>query len=670
MAFLVVLLDHSLIHASVLSTVPVEIMTQASVPAWPESVQGRGREEFADAVRAYKSGRYNEALGLFSRLKENYPGSNAAQIAGLYIGSILFWNATSNGNKDSKLLTEALKAFQEGLTSSLESKNVPGILLETGKVYFEIGRNEEAGGSFRRIIKDYPQSRYAAEAHYMIYSALEKNGKYKEAMDGYKLLMQEYPDYMERKVLFATARVFFETQEYGEAKKIYGVGLSRWPEYVKGNPDILFDYSETQFQNGLLSEAREGFLIYFNLYPKEKRAVFALTRVADTYVLGRKAIVAEKIYREAVKFSHNNEDTLRSKLALGDLKLSFATGEKSYDEAIEYYKEVEESPGQNPMSVKASYRIAKVLETKGRFKEALGIYTRLLDKIADDHLKKDINSSLVSLLERLEKQSEDKVKRGDYIGAVKDYQNYFKQIIDRIPDEGFLMDMAVANRRLYLNAEAAFIYQKVIERKGGKQEPALYKSGELYSASGEYIKATETLGRYVSEFPHGDMAANAQVIIGESFYNLKEYDKATNYFYSVLRDTPYRYPSVYVKLSSILSASGQFEESANLLKDMLKHVQRGKDDNLVLTAYVSLGNSYYGLGKYQDALDTYRIVLNSKNLKDDSDTVQFMTGDCLFRLNKKDDAKRIFLKLSENSSGLIKQASEERVKDITSGLTM
>ncbi len=670
MIFLTLLLSYSLLQASILYTVPVEIITKLSVPLWSESVQGKGREEFIEAVQACKDGQYNEASDLFKDLKERYPGSNAAEIAGLYIGSIAFWNATLNEKKDIKLLMEALKAFQEGLTSSIKSNKAPEILMEIGKIYLELGRMEEAVGSFRRIIKDYHQSKYAAEAQYMMSLTLEKNGKYNEAMDGYKILIQEYKEYMEREGLFGVGRVFFEMREFGEAKKTYEEGLSRWPSYVKGNPEVLFYYSESEFQNGVLAEARNGFLIYYNLYPKTKKSGLALNRVGDTYVLERKGVVAEKIYREVMAIFPAGEDAVRSKLAIGDLKLFFATGQRSYDEAIEYYKEVEESSGQNPMAIKARYKIAKVLEAEGRIKEALGIYSDLLDKTADDPLKSDIASSLASLTERLEKQAEEKMKRGDYLGVAKVYQNYFKQIIVRVPDEGFLMDMADAHRRLYLNTEAAFIYQKLIERKGEKHEIALFKAGELYSETGDYLKAVETLSRYVSEFPQGDMAVNARVITGDSFYNLKEFDKATNYFYSVLRDAPYRYPSAYIRLSNILLTSGQYEESANILKDMLNHIQKGKDDGYVQTAYISLGNSYYGLGKYQDALDVYRMILNGKRLKNDSDTVQFMAGDCLFRLNKKDEAKKIFSRLSENASGLIKQASEERIKDIASGLTM
>lgn len=672
MIFLSLLLNYSILNAATLYSVPVEVINKNGVTLWAESVQGKGGEEFSEAVQMCKERKYNEAIDKFRAIKERYPGSRAAGLSGLFLGSISFYTATLNGRKDVKLLLEALRLFHENLTSSIESDHVPGILIETGKVYLEMGRIEEAVGSFKRVIKDYNHSRYAADAHYMIALINEKNSNYKYAMDEYNIVIKEYPEHLEREGFFGIGRVFFSMHEYGEAKRIYTEGMSRWPSYIKGDPDILFNYSETQFQNGVLSEAREGFLIYYNLYPDTKKSGYALKRVGDTYVLERKGVVAEKIYREVMAIFPNGEDAENSKLAIGDLKLLAATGQRSFDEAIDYYKEVEESSVNKPITLKARYKIAKVLEARGRFQEALGIYSELLGKGAD-LTDKDVSVSLSSLTERLGKEIENKIKNGDYLGAVKDYQNYLKGIIASISDEGLLMDIADANRRLFLRNEAAVIYQTLIDRKGEKSGSALFNAGELYSENGDYLKAVETLGRYVSDFPQGEMGVTARLIIGESYYNLKEYDKAANYFYPVLRDAPYRYPSVYIKLSRILSTSGKYEESISLLKDILKHMQKGKDGGSVQTAYAALGNAYYGLGNFQEALDAYRTALNTLNagtLKDDSETIQFMTADCLFRLNKKDEAKQIFSKLSASSSGLIKQVSEERIKDIASGLSM
>ena len=82
--------------------------------------------------------------------------------------------------------------------------------------------------------------------------------------------------------------------------------------------------------------------------------------------------------------------------------------------------------------------------------------------------------------------------------------------------------------------------------------------------------------------------------------------------------------------------------------------------------YVSLGNSYYGMTRYQDAIDAYRSGLIKGDLKEGSETVEYMIGDCLLRLDRTDEARKIFTRLSSGTNKLVKQVSEERLKDITS----
>ncbi|MBI5192433.1 MAG: tetratricopeptide repeat protein [Nitrospirae bacterium] len=663
---LFVLMNYSLLLASPFNSVSVEYFDDNAVPLWAESVQGKGSEEFLQAVRFCKDRKYEDAFRIFTDITEKYPNTNSDRIAVLYIGSIFFRSAKLKEKKDMNILMKTHKSFKEGLTLAMAvaPQEVPPILIEVGKVYIEMEKFEEAMAIFQRLLNDYPASRYGSEALYLIALTYEKTGRYKEAIQGYRTVIQEYPENKEREGFFGIAGVFVEMNEYGEAKKIYDEGLRKWPSYIKGRPQVLYNYSEVQFQNGLLSEAREGFLNYFNLYPKTTKSCTALKRVADTYLLEHKAIVAEKIYREAMAIAPTTEEKTKIKLAIGDLKFMFGTDHRLLDEAVEYYKDVESASGNNPTAVKARYKIAKVLESQGKVNEAINIYSALLSKSPDANMSKELSSALSVLTERLGKQVREKMKKGDYAGAVLGYQKYLKQTVGSITDDDLLMDIAYANSRVYLTGEAVSLYQKVVDRNGDKREKALYRVGELYFNTGEYGKAVEALGRYITDFPQGEYFNSATFMTGESLYNLKEYDKAANYFYAVLRGAPYQYPTAYVKLSDILLKSGKLEEGAVILNDLLTHSGKGKDVEYKQTANISLGNAYFGLEKYQEALDAYRSASNYKAGKEDSDTVQFMIGDCLMRLNKKEDAKRIFSRLADGSTGLIKQVSEERMKDL------
>lgn len=662
---LLALLSVTPLEASILYTIPVEIQKEKE-PPWSGMVPDAKRGLFQQAVRHYTDGHYTESLSQFRSLTEGGPKGEVSEAVTFYIGSIYFKMAQAGDKKDIHLLMNALQSFQDGVRRYPKSKNVPRAILEIGKIYLEMNLTEEARGSFKRVIKGYPSTRYAAEAQLHIALSYEREGKYREALSEYRILSLKYPGEMEKEEIFGTGRVFFALHEFGEAKKVYEVGLNRWPAYFKGDPEILFNYSECQFQNGEFSRAREGFLILYNIYPGNEKAGFALNRVGDTYMLEQKRGVAEKIYATVLKLFPESEDALVSKLALGDLKILSESKDLSYQEALKNYLEVEESSRDESLVLKARYKIGKLMETQGKHKNALKIYSELLDK-TQGPLNREISRSFSYLTGKMGKEIRDQIGRHDDLGAVKTYQAYFKNIVNHLTDEALLVEAAEAHKRLRLYHEASEIYQKIIDRNGAKKGVALFKTGELYSLRGDYLKAVETLGRYISEYPGGEMGGRARALMGESLYNLKEYEKASNHFYAVIREAPYRHPAVYIKLSNILQRSGRYEDSVHILKDMIRHLPEKSDRGLLSLAYIALGNAYYGLERYQDALDAYHSGLDDGNIEEGSETVRFMMGDCLLRLNRREEAKNIFLRLSKESRGLIKQSSEERLKDIALG---
>ncbi len=656
-------------EAFLLYTVPVEVPVRTADIPWPDHVPGAGGDLFAQAVVHYKQGNYDAALTRFTELINRYQKSEAAAAATLYVGSIHFKRAVQGEKRDSKLLMKALESFQENVRNSPDPKNTPVVLLEIGRVYRELNLMEESKGSFKRVIKEYPLTPYVSEAQYQLALTYEREGAYHEALSEYKILYVKYPGEMEERSLFGMGKAFFALHEFGEAKKYYEAGLKRWPAYVKGHPEILIKYGECQYQNGEFSKAREGFLTFYNLYPTNQEAGFALNRVGDTYMLERKGTIAENIYLSVLVLFPKSEDAFASKLALGDITFSAVSRNLFHEDALKYYQDVEESSANESYRLTASYGIGRVLEAQGKYQKSLHIYSELLDKTGGP-LNKEISHSFHSLTAKIGKDIEEKLNHNDYFGAVKDYHTYYKNFIDRLLDEELLMKIAEAHQRLLLYDEASYIYQKIVSKNRMKKELALFKAGELYSSTGDDRRAVETLARYIADYPNGEGGVSARVLLGEGFYNLMEYEKAANHFYAVMREAPYRYPSVYIKLSNILMRSGQYEESAHLLRDMIKHLPPGREDVLLSQAYIALGTAFYGLKQYKDALDAYHTGLNNKDLKEESEMVQFMVGNCLLKLNKKGEAQKIFSELSEKSAGVIKHFSEERLKDIALNLSL
>ena len=229
------------------------------------------------------------------------------------------------------------------------------------------------------------------------------------------------------------------------------------------------------------------------------------------------------------------------------------------------------------------------------------------------------------------------------------------------------MDLAVMNESLHLFKDSHMIYDIIVHRDGSRREQAMFNTGNLYARSGDDRMSVDHLGRFISEYPKSGKVNEARALIGYGSYNLKEYEKASNHLYAVMRDAPYRFPDVYIKLATMLLNRAQYEDSIAVLRDMLGGVRKQTDRDTLSQGYILLGNAYYGMQRYQEAMDAYMAGIKGADLKEGTDTVEFMIGDCLLRLGRAGEAKKVFSKLTDGTNKLIKQVSEERLKDIVFG---
>lgn len=668
-------------YGSVLYTTPAFFPpSDKIIVTWAENVAGAGEKEFSGALSEFKKGNYTIALKQFELLMSNYPNSEAASIASLYAGSIYHWLAIKDDKKDEKMLMSGLRSYQIGIRTYplKEKEKIPAILLETGNIYLDLNLIAEAKGNFNRVIKEFPSTDFAVKGQYMLAIANMKKGAYNDALSDLNLLMFKYKTEMERERVFLTGEILFSLNEFGDSKKYFDEGLRKWPAYVKGNPKILYDYSECQFQNGEILKAREGFFTLYNLYPAGKYAGFALKRAGETFVLARNIPVAERIFLDVISYFPESNDAFASMLALGDLKFqshsaanSIAnTTSKSVDtfnkDSLKYYNDVETLSGNDALIDMARFKTARVLEVQGKYQQAFIVYIELIGH-PDKSLSNEASEALSNTIDSIGMQIRARLDQGDKLGALNLYQAYYKNNLQHIKDEGLLMDIAVMNESLHLYKNAHMIYDVIVHRDGSKREQAMFNSGNLYARSGDDRKSVDHLGRFISEYPKSGKVNEARALLGYGSYNLKEYEKASNHLYAVIRDAPYRYPDVYIKLATILQNGDQYEDSIAVLKDMLGGVRKQTDSDTLLQGYILLGNAYYGMQKYQEAMDAYRAGIKGQDLMEGADTVEFMIGDCLLRLGRAGEAKKVFTSLADGKNKLIKQVSEERLKDIVFG---
>jgi tol-pal system protein YbgF len=106
----------------------------------------------------------------------------------------------------------------------------------------------------------------------------------------------------------------------------------------------------------------------------------------------------------------------------------------------------------------------------------------------------------------------------------------------------------------------------------GASEQATYDAGMSALRSGNYDKAVTTFREVVTNYPNGDLAANAQFWMGESYYTKGDLESAVTAYRKVLSDWPgsRKAPDAMVKLGYSLSDLKRTGEARSTLEEVVR----------------------------------------------------------------------------------------------------
>lgn len=89
-----------------------------------------------------------------------------------------------------------LRNFASGLRvpASESQMDLSGVLFEKGKKLFKEQKYEKSIKEFRRVLEEYPLSRYKVESHFFMAEAFFLQKDYKSSLDLIDQMVQQYPD--------------------------------------------------------------------------------------------------------------------------------------------------------------------------------------------------------------------------------------------------------------------------------------------------------------------------------------------------------------------------------------------------------------------------------------------------------------------------------------------
>jgi outer membrane protein assembly factor BamD len=184
------------------------------------------------------------------------------------------------------MTSSLLRAQSEGLVkSNFEGITLPGSVpadeaLTAAKGLVDSGDNDKAIAAFRGVVHDYPRSKEAPEAQFLLAQTLQKKGDLEGAFKAYQMLLQKYPQ--TPKFEDSVAEEINIANAFLKGARVRVFGFLTVPSMEKAEEmytDILkvSPYSKhaaiTQFNLGLAMQ-RQG---------KAQEAIAAYQKVLDRY---------------------------------------------------------------------------------------------------------------------------------------------------------------------------------------------------------------------------------------------------------------------------------------------------------------------------------------------------------------------------------------------------
>lgn len=315
----------------------------------------------ADSYYALK--RYPEAIQTYARI-----GGTDGNDYALYQVGQAYYNAGEG--------FEAITTFRRLLREFPQSDWVEEAQYNLGYLYFQNQSYQEAIAEYRKLINDFPRDPLAAKAQYGIGDALFNAGNMEEAVEAYRTVLERYPNSPFSSD--AAAGIQIALIALGDEERATEIIESFAGENASGNlaDELRFRQAEVKYQTGQIDEALLDFQRFVRNSENTDLLPDAYYYLGSIFSERNRPQEAEAYLKRIVTRHPQSPRMSDATHKLGDLLLE----QNRAQEALESFRSLEALQSDTPMMVaEARYGQAKALLQLGRQAEA----ERLLNELAD-----------------------------------------------------------------------------------------------------------------------------------------------------------------------------------------------------------------------------------------------------------------------------------------------
>lgn len=564
---------------------------------------------FLKAESLFFLGDYKGAYEIYSLLKDKSLDDEKFSIIDYRIGDCLWFT-------DKK--EKAISFYKDALARLPNNPQAPYAIFRTIQYYIEKGDYDEATS----FLSEHPNIPWKDTIFYLLGNTFENTKDYDRAILYYKkIITVSKDDELKKHAILSLARHYYNIKDFENAflyakglpsdngyiisfaslfnMKKYKEAIAIFPKISHPTKELYLAYAESLYNLGKFEEAASAYIkgggtgtgisySYIKLgkidlalkHPNDDKSLYLIAQLGND---DEKVIAYRKIIQEYPKSIFKEEAFLNLSL----LYLKMGSNTQAYEICD---KMIKEYPKSN-LSLISLYNIGITLENE----EYLLKLTKLYPNFAKNP-------------EILYKIGSSKIKRNKYKEALE----IFTSLIEKYPDT-YLFPYCLFNLAfLYNNTgspkKARAIYRSIpsIDRNLG--EKALFYAGNISFNLKDYNIAIIDYQTLINKYPNSGFIVPSIYQIGWCYYKKEQFKEAAKWFTKIIlyyKDSPY-FPKALYWLGWCYFMEGMYESA----KEAYFRLQReALDHPLSADAYIRIGLCFYNQGKYKEAIEQYQRLI-------------------------------------------------------------
>ncbi|MFA6078349.1 MAG: tetratricopeptide repeat protein [Candidatus Omnitrophota bacterium] len=505
------------------------------------------------------------------------------------------------------------------------------------KSAFNDGLYDLAQEKAEAFLSAYPHTAYLYDAHLLLGRSLYYQNDPRRAL--YELgLVLDAPggSRFEDEALYWTAEIAFNNDDFKKALELYqriidAFPSSRYLSYAHYSKGWCY------YKLGFLEEAIVSFRDVISKFPFDKVAVESQFRIGECEYLLERYDVAEK---EIEAFLHKfpvSEKSADAYYLSGEISFH----NEKYEDSIKALNKALSITPLARWSLFATYRMACAYLFLGDNAKSIDAFKRC----AEGSKRNDFLAA--NSLLGLAKNYKITAKYPDAIAACD-------EVISLFPESGAAPEAYYVKSQI-LYDEGVYHGSETVSAEGIEKFPDSEFADELHYQMGKVLLVQERFDDAVAEFmwvkensKDGTIISDALCRIGAIYFDRREYKNALEYFDAVLKDHSGRSCADYAQyqLGNIFYELGRYDQAVLAYKSLLLNFP---DSTFREDAVLKLAMAYFMKKDFENAGTEFEISSKSKGVKTGNDEEVFYYANSLYFSGRYEEAAEAFKNIRDAS---------------------